>query len=130
MLKLWWGRNPAYWAQGLAQVVTLLVAFGLPLTAGQVGGLDAFFVAVAAVITAVAVKSDKLVPIMVGAIQAGLALAVGFGVAWSDSQVALVVGVISMILTGLLVRPEVTAPVDITGTTVVGPAKSLSQPKT
>jgi len=105
MLKVW-GRNPAYWAQGLAQVVTLLVAFGLPLTAGQVGLVDAFFVAVAAIVTAVAVKSDKLVPIVVGGIQAAIA-----------------------ILTGRLVRPEVTAPVDITGTTVVGPTTSLSVPK-
>ena len=128
MLKVW-GRNPAYWAQGLAQVVTLLVAFGLPLTAGQVGLVDAFFVAVAAIVTAVAVKSDKLVPIVVGGIQAAIAMAVGFGVAWSDNQVTLVVGVINMILTGLLVRPEVTAPVDITGTTVVGPTTSLSVPK-
>lgn len=128
MVKVF-GRDPAYWAQGAAQVLALLVAFGLPLTSSQVGLVDALFVAIAAVITAIAVKSDRLVPVIVGAVQAAVAVGVGFGVPWSDNQVVLVVGVINMILTGLLVRPAVDAPVDITGTTVRGPARSLASPK-
>lgn len=124
MVKIW-GRNPAYWAQALAMVVAVLVSFGFPLTGGQEGLLDALFVAIAAVVTAVVVKADNLVPVFVGVMQAAVAVAVGFGLTWSDTQVGLVVGLINMILTGVLVRPNVVAPVDITGTTVVGPTKTL-----
>jgi hypothetical protein len=128
MVKLW-GRNPAYWAGAAALVLQMLVAFGLPLSTTQQGLVNAFLVALAAVVTALAVKADNMVPIFVGAVQALVALAVGFGLPFTDVQATMVVAVVNMILTGILVRPNVVAPVDITSATVVGPVKSLQEPR-
>lgn len=113
-LPLIFGREPAL-VLGLVQAVILAaVTFGLDLTAGQQGVVIALASAGVGLYVATKVERDKLVPRVLGFVQAFVALAVAFG--WdasADTQ-----GVV-MTLAGAVVamytRTQVTAVVDADG---------------
>ena len=104
-------REPAVlWIGLLVPIVQAITAFlldGSPETAGVV---NAAAVAVAGAITAAMVRSDRLLPALVGAVQALFAVAVAFGLDWSAEQQALVLAPIALVLS-IVVRDRVTAPV-------------------
>ena len=113
-LPLIFGREPAL-VLGLVQAAILAaVTFGLDLTAGQQGVVIALASSGVGLYVATKVERDKLVPRVLGFVQAFVALAVAFG--WdasADTQ-----GVV-MTLAGAVVamytRTQVTAVVDADG---------------
>ena len=96
----------------LALLVPIVQAtVGLTLTnQPEIAGLvNAVAVALAGAITAAIVKSENLLPLIVGAAQAVLALIVGLGVGWTPEQQALLLAPVA-IVAGFIVRGQVDAP--------------------
>lgn len=104
-------REPALLYVGLvAPIVQALAAFFFDADAATQGAVNAVAVAVAGAITAVLVRSDKMVPAITGAFQAVVALVLAFGVDWSAEQQAGLMIAIGAIV-AVIVRDRVTAPV-------------------
>ena len=82
-------REPALLLTFVATAVRLVSAFWVPVSADQQAWVNAAATAVTAAIVAVWVKHEGQVPAILGAIQAVLALAVGFGLHWSPEQQAI-----------------------------------------
>lgn len=101
------GREPAALLAFVAVVIKLLAAFGAGLTSDQQAVLNA--VAAAAVGLLVAVLAhDALAAPLYGFAQAGLALALGFGLHWSAEQQAVVLSFVQVAI-AMFVRTQVTA---------------------
>ncbi|MBP2341135.1 hypothetical protein JOF41_007389 [Saccharothrix coeruleofusca] len=105
------GREPAYWLSLVAGVIALLTATGLPLTIEQQGVLNAVVAAFFGALTAWRVKAESSVPALVGLGKALIALALAFNLKLSPDLQASLLIVVELVLTGLLVRPNVVAPV-------------------
>jgi hypothetical protein len=110
MLNLNVRREPALlWAGLIAPLAMALTAFFWTDNPAVQGAVNAAAVAVAAAITAWLVAAEDLVPLVLGAIEALIALGVAFGLGWTAEQQAAVmvpVGVIASIL----MRDRVVAP--------------------
>lgn len=104
------GRDPALWLAFVAGLVQLVSAFFLPLSDAQQGVLNAVAVAGLGLITAWAVARDKLVPAIMGAVQALLSLAVTFGAGLSGEQQFVIMSFVAATV-GMFVRTQVTAKV-------------------
>jgi len=102
-------REPALWLALFASAVQMFSAFILNLTIEQQGVLNAVAVAVAALLTAIAVRSDQMVPAILGVIKAVLALALAFGLAMSPDNQAIVM-TFATAAVAMFVRTQVTAP--------------------
>ena len=100
----------------LAPIVQLVVAYLLSGDPVVQGIVNTAAVATAAALTAAAVRSDKLVPAVTGAVQAVLAVFVAFGLDLPADRQALVMTIVS-IIAGYLVRDRVIAPVPAAGHT-------------
>lgn len=119
-------REPALLYVGLlAPVVQVLAAFVFDANPTVQGAVNAAAVAVAGAITAVLVRSDSLVPAILGAAQAVLALVLAFGVQWSSEQQAALMGLVGVVV-AVVVRDRVEAPVPPTVT--APPAATLEGP--
>lgn len=104
-------REPALLLISLiAPTVAALAAFAFAAEPDTQGVINAAAVAVAGVLTAAVVRSDNLVPLITGAVQALLALAVAFGAHMTAEQQALIIVPVG-IVAGYVVRRLVTAPI-------------------
>lgn len=115
----WFGRDPVWYTNLIAVVITALAVFGLNLTADQQGGLNAVVVAVAGVIIAVKLRSEGQLALVVHLVQAVIALGLSFGLHLAPEQQLVLVALVQAIGSGFL-RTQVTAPVPktIDGTVV------------
>lgn len=113
-LPLIFGREPAL-VLGLVQAVVLAaVTFGLDLTAGQQGVVIALASSGVGLYVATKVERDKLVPRVLGFVQAFVALAVAFG--WDASpDTQGVVMTLAGAVVAMYTRTQVTAVVDADG---------------
>lgn len=117
-------REPALFLIGLVPpLVAAVAAYLFETNPTTQGVINAAAVAVAGAITAVLVRSDNLVPIITGAVQALLALGVAFGLHATAEQQALILAPVALVA-GYLVRQNVTAPVP----EVVAPAPGEPNP--
>jgi len=111
MIRLVFGREPAYWlalASGLIAFVSASVA---SLSTDQQGVLNAAVAAVFGVITAGFLAGEKSVAAIVGLFKALIAVGLAFGLALSPEVQSSAMVVVELVLTGVLVRPNVAAPV-------------------
>ncbi|WP_089117152.1 hypothetical protein [Streptomyces sp. SS07] len=116
------GREPVYILGFLAAALQALTAFGLDVTATQQTLVNTFAAAVVGVITAVVLKTGALAAALLGFAQAGMALAVGFGLDWSTDMQGKVMAAVAALL-ALWLREKVTAPVPQTGLEQSSPVK-------
>lgn len=105
------GREPAYWLALASGLIALISSAVLPLTVEQQGYLNAGAAAVLGVITAWALKGERLVAALVGFFKAAIAIGLAFGWSLAPEVQGSFMVVIELVLTGLLVRPVVVAPV-------------------
>ncbi|MFE3429786.1 hypothetical protein [Streptomyces sp. NPDC059171] len=117
------GREPVYILGFLAAALQALTAFGLNVTETQQTLVNTFAAAVVGVITAVVLKTGALAAALLGFAQAGMALAVGFGLDWSTDMQGKVMAAIAALL-ALWLREKVTAPVPTTGLEQSSPVKA------
>ncbi len=104
-------REPAVlWMSAVAPIVAVLAAFVFAANSDAQTWINAVAVAAAGFITAALVRSDNLLPALIGLVQAVLALLVGFGVDLPSPTQALIVSAVGVVA-GIVVRDRVTAPV-------------------
>jgi uncharacterized membrane protein YvlD (DUF360 family) len=108
------GREPAVVLAAVAGLIQVVSAFVLPLTLVQQGVLNAIVVAAIGVWTAAKVAQDQLLPAVVGFVQAGLSLALAFGVSMTPENQSVLMGAVATAL-ALFVRTQVTAKVPASG---------------
>lgn len=82
-------REPALLLSFVATAVRLISAFWVPVSDEQQAWINAAATAIASAIVALWVRHEGQVPAILGAIQAVLALAVGFGLHWTPEQQAI-----------------------------------------
>lgn len=105
------GREPAVLAEVIASALVLANLFFLPgLDDGLQGAINAVVVGAASLYIAVKVRSDRLLPILLGFAKVLVALVVAFGVEIPDVQQAAILTFISLVA-GMFVRTQVYAPV-------------------
>lgn len=108
---LLFGREPAVLAELVASLLVLLNLFLLPgLNDTLQAAINAVVLAAASVYVAVKVRSDNLLPLLVGGFKAVIALIVTAGIDLTVPQQAAALTFVSLAL-GLFVRSQVTAPV-------------------
>lgn len=107
-------REPALWGALIRAVVLLVSTMLLNLTTDQQGWVNAVSAALVGVVVAIAVKSDKLVPAILGLVEAILAGAVAWGWNLPPDRQLLIMGVVAAIV-GIWTRDRVLAPVDEIG---------------
>lgn len=105
------GREPAYWLALASGLIALVSAAVFPLSTDQQGVLNAGVAALLGVTTAWALKGEGLVAALVGFFKAAIAVGLAFGLSLSPDLQSTVMVVVELLLTGLLVRPNVIAPV-------------------
>jgi hypothetical protein len=110
-------RDPALWLFLVATVVRLVSAFFIELSPDQQAWLNAAATGIASLIVALIVKKEGQVPAILGAAQAIIALAVGFGLNLSAEQQAVIMSMIGAVA-AMFVRTQVEAPVTINGDVV------------
>ncbi len=104
-------REPALTAISLMPpAVGALLLFLADLTVDQQNAINAVAVAVAGLVTAALVASDRLAPAILGFAAAILTLLAAYGFALSEAQSTAVMGFLSL-LVGAYVRTQVTASV-------------------
>jgi hypothetical protein len=104
------GREPALLLGLVAAAIQLFSATVLNLTVEQQGVLNAVAVAIIGVVTAVAVRSDKAAPAVLGLVQAVLACALAFGLAIAPETQGAVMAFVTALVSAF-VRTQVVAPV-------------------
>lgn len=107
-------RDPALWLTLIATAVRLASAFVFHLTDEQQTWVNAAVTAIASLIVAVVVRHDGQVPAILGAAQALLALAIGFGLNVSAENQAVIMSFVGA-LAAAFVRTQVVAPVNAIG---------------
>ena len=105
------GREPAFWLSFVAAAVALFSATVFELSVDQQGVLNAVTAAVFGVLTAWSVSAEKAVPAIVGLFKAAIAVALAFGLSLAPEVQSTALVFVEILLTGLLVRPNVSAPV-------------------
>lgn len=107
-------RDPALFLTAFATLVRLGAAFGLDLTGDQQAVLNAAATAIASAVVAIWVRREGQVAAVLGAIQVGLALAVGFGAHLSAENQALIMSAVGAVV-AMFIRTQVVAPVTADG---------------
>jgi hypothetical protein len=103
-------REPALlWIGTLAPVVAAVAAFVFAASPTVQSCVNAVAAALAGAIVAFIVKSDNLLPVVTGLIQAVIALIVGLGAHWESTQQALLATALGVVA-AVIVRDRVTAP--------------------
>lgn len=102
-------REPALWLALVASLVSMVSAFLIELTVEQQGVLNAAAVAVAGLVTAIMVRSDQLVPAILGVVSAlfAVSLAFGWGLSPEDQVVIMTFATAAV---HMFVRTQVMAP--------------------
>jgi hypothetical protein len=111
MTRLVFGREPAYWLALVSGLIACVSAAVFPLTTDQQGVLNACSAALFGVITAGLLAGEKSVAAIVGLFKALIAVGLAFGLALSPEMQSTAMVVVELVLTGVLVRPNVEAPV-------------------
>lgn len=106
-------REPALWLALISASISMVSAFFFELTIEQQGVLNAGAAAVAGLITAVMVKSDQLVPAILGAVSAVLAIGLAFGLRLDQADQATIMAFATAAV-HMFVRTQVLAPVPAT----------------
>lgn len=114
MIRLVFGREPAYWLALISGLVAFTSAAVTPLTVDQQGVLNACAAALFGVITAGFLAGEKSVAAIVGLFKALIAVGLAFGLSLSPEVQSSAMIVVELVLTGVLVRPNVVAPVKST----------------
>lgn len=107
-------REPAIYLTAFATLVRLAAAFWFNLSDGQQAILNAAATAIAGLIVAIWVRRDGQLAALLGLVQGGLALAVGFGAHLSAENQALLMSAVGA-LVAMFLRTQVTAPVSAEG---------------
>jgi hypothetical protein len=105
------GREPAYWLALASGLIAFVSSTVVPLTVEQQGVLNAVVAAVFGALTTWALKGEQLVAALVGLFKAVIAAALAFGLSLSPEVQSTAMVVVELVLTGVLVRPNVVAPV-------------------
>lgn len=109
------GREPAVVAAVAAALLKLLSLFVFPdFGPDQQAITNAVIVALLGAVVAFQVSAEKGLAALLGLGQAIVALAVGFGLDWSQETQVAVMGAFALVL-GLFERKQVVAPVDAAG---------------
>lgn len=90
-------RDPVIWTNLVAAVVMLVSTFGWDLSPERQALINALAVAVAGLITGWKVAVDGGVALVMGLFKAAIALAVGFGLHWTDAQQLVVMTLVAAI---------------------------------
>ena len=106
-------REPALILGTIAALVQMLSAFATDWSPEQQGLINAAAAAVAGLITAVMVHTDRLAPAILGAVQAVLALGLGFGLDLPADQQSVIMAFVAAVV-AMFVRTQVTAPAERT----------------
>jgi hypothetical protein len=109
MIRLVLGREPAYWLALASGLIAFVSAAVVPLSTDQQGVLNAAVAAVFGVITAGLLAREKSVAAIVGLFKALIAVGLAFGLALSPEVQSSAMVVVELVLTGVLVRPNVEA---------------------
>lgn len=104
------GREPMYWLGFLAAALEVIAAFGVHVSATQQTYINTFAAAGVAVAAAIVLHTGALAAALANLAQAGMALAVGFGLDWSTDTQGKVMAAVGALLT-LWLRERVTPPV-------------------
>jgi hypothetical protein len=125
------GREPAYWLALASGLIAFISAVLFPLNTEQQGVLNAIVAAGLGVATVGFLRNEGSVAVLVGFGKAAIAVALAFGLSLSPEVQSTTMVFVELLLTGLLVRPNVVAkvpPADpslrITGTLEGGDAVS------
>lgn len=110
-MRLVLGREPAYWMALASGLIALVSATVATLSTEQQGALNAGVAAVLAVVSTGFLRAEQSVAVLVGLGKAAIAVALAFGLALSPEVQGTVMVVVELALTGVLVRPNVTAKV-------------------
>jgi nicotinamide riboside transporter PnuC len=109
------GREPAL----LTAFVSLLAQAGtvvfMDLTPDMQGAVNAVAAAIAGIITAWGVAADKMLPFVLGLVQALLALGIAWGLQLTPEEQATVMGFVALVA-GMFVRTQVWARVELVAT--------------
>lgn len=108
------GRDPALILAFVAGFIQVVSSFIFPLSGEAQSLLNGAVVAAAGLWTAWKVARDKLVPAILGFAQAGLSLAVGFGLNVDAEQQSVLMSFIAVAV-GMFARTQVTAKIDENG---------------
>lgn len=101
-------REPALLIGLAAAIIQVVSSFAFPLSVEQQGTLNAVVVAVFGLATAASVAGDKLVPAILGGVQALVACALAFGLDLSpEKQGTIMLGVAALV--SVVIRDRVVA---------------------
>jgi hypothetical protein len=106
-------REPALILGLIAAIVQVASAFVFHLTIDEQGTLNAVAVAVAGLLTALAVKSEQLAPLILGLVQAVIAVGLAFGLVLSPDNQSVIMSLAAAVV-AMFVRSVVVAPVAAT----------------
>lgn len=104
------GREPAVISAAIKAIITFVSLTLLPLTDGQQTALNVFVAAALGFVVAWQVVGEKALPAVVGLVEAGLYVAIHFGVNVSQDVMAALLTVVGAII-AIIVRDRVVAPV-------------------
>lgn len=111
------GRQPVLVSTFLAMTIQVLSSLVLHWTDNQQAVLNACVSVVLGAVAAAAVALDKALPLLVGCVQAVIAVGVGFGMHITDTQVSSITAAVAAGV-ALWTYDRVVAPVDAVGAKV------------
>lgn len=103
-------REPALILALVASAIQMVSAFLFHLTVDQQATLNAVAIAAAGLVTAIMVKSDQLAPVILGLLQAALAVGLAFGLYLSPENQSVIMTFAAAVV-AMFVRQIVVAPV-------------------
>jgi hypothetical protein len=106
------GREPALLTAAGSLLAQLGTALFMDLSPEIQGAVNALAVAIAALLTSWGVAADKLLPILLGVVQAGIALALAFGVQLPAEDQSTIMAFVTMVL-GAFMRTQLFAKVEL-----------------
>lgn len=110
-MKTIFGREPAYWAALAAVTIQMFSAFRFHLDTETQGVLNAGVGAVLTLIMVLTLRNEQIVAAIVGAFKAAAAIALAFGFGLAPEAQSSVLVFVELVATGILIRPNVEAPV-------------------
>jgi hypothetical protein len=109
------GREPALMTAFLALLAQGGTVLFMDLSPELQGGVNAVAAAVAGIITSWGVATDKMLPFVLGLVQALLSLAMAFGMHLSPEEQSTLMGFAALVI-GMFVRTQVYAKVEMVAT--------------
>lgn len=103
-------REPALILALVASAIQMVSAFLFHLTVDQQATLNAVAIAAAGLVTAIMVKSEQLAPVILGLLQAALAVGLAFGLYLSPENQSVLMTFAAAVV-AMFVRQIVVAPV-------------------